>query len=123
MPLFRNKPFVSHSKQLLSFNIECGALSDEDFDTLAAIIAKQFRFSGIQGTPGGQRLAKALEKYVSKARSLPVLIVSDVLATGKTMQELRYAFGTHTIGVVIFARGECPEWIHPLFRLADWAGT
>lgn len=121
MNLFENKSFISHSGFSLSFKINCDALSDEDIETLADIIAKKFSFSKIYGVPrGGLRLANALEKYLSP--NGPVLIVDDVLTTGKSMEEAKEKFlNEDVIGVVIFARGRCPFWVRTLFMQASWA--
>lgn len=120
-PLFENKGFVSHSGISLPFKINCDALLDEDIETLADIISKKFKFSKVYGVPrGGIRLANALEKYLSPEG--PILIVDDVLTTGKSMEIFKEEIGGNgAIGVVIFARGECPKWIKPIFVLQSWA--
>ena len=33
------------------------------------------------------------------------------------MEHERARCSGRTIGVVLFARGPCPEWIHPVFRM------
>src|SRR3989344_3316474 len=118
MTLFENKSFVSHVGLVLPFKIDCDALSDEDIETLACIVARKFTFNRVYGIPrGGVRLAHALEKYVSPEG--PLLIVDDVLTTGKSMEEAKKKYGDeNTIGVVIFARGACPPWIQAIFMLA-----
>ena len=118
---FENGEFTTHSGLTLSFKINCDALSDEDIETLANIVRKKFKFSKVYGVPrGGIRLAKALEKYLSSIG--PVLIVDDVLTTGKSMEEAKAKFpGEDVLGVVIFARGSCPVWVHAMFMKASWA--
>ena len=49
-----------------------------------------------------------------------MLIVDDVLTTGASMEHERARCSGRTIGVVLFARGPCPEWIHPVFRMDPW---
>lgn len=43
-----------------------------------------------------------------------ILIVDDVLTTGKSMKEQR-GKRIDAVGIVVFARGPCPAWIRPLF--------
>lgn len=113
MSLFVNQTFVSHSGKVLDFKIDCDALTDADLATLASVIAKRFKFGAVEGVPrGGLRLAEALQPYVTKG---PALIVDDVLTTGASMEQARKALTDR--GVVIFARGPCPSWITPIFKL------
>ena len=121
-PLFRNESFVSHSGLQLTWKIDCDALTDADIETLARIVADHFRFGKVIGVPsGGLRLAEALQKYRSRwphSASNRILIVDDVLTTGGSMAAIRdECMWSQTFGVVIFARGECPEWITPIFNL------
>ena len=52
-----------------------------------------------------------------------ILIVDDVLTTGKSMIERRQQLIDHKIkkelikGVVLFSRGKCPKWVTPIFTL------
>jgi orotate phosphoribosyltransferase-like protein len=127
--LFELKDFRSHSGFSLSFKIECDALGDEDLATLARIIVvhmmtkKDMRFGRVVGIPkGGLRLAAELEKYVTADRSGPVLIVDDVLTTGESMENTRRQIwadfpGSEVVGVVLFARVRCPDWVTPVFQL------
>ena len=120
--LFEDKPFIGHAGPKLLFKIECDALTDDDLETLAAIIARRHTFGRVLGIPsGGFRLAHALEKYRSSVDV--VLIVDDVLTTGKSMEDMRdQTCKDKVIGVVIFARGKCPSWVTPIFQLSAWAG-
>ena len=62
-------------------------------------------------------MAKALELFVS-SDAVEGLIVDDVLTTGGSMVDHRAALGgSRCKGVVIFARGECPSWVVPLFQM------
>lgn len=50
------------------------------------------------------------------------LIVDDVLTTGGSMEIARHNYlvanpGSDVLGAVVFARGPCPDWITPLFRV------
>ncbi len=116
--MFVDGEFTSHSGLLLPFKIELDALTDSDWWTLAAAVARRVgRFHVAHGVPrGGIRLACALCKHETGLNRDPLLIVDDVLTTGASMEEARQWFGHRkTIGAVIFARGPCPDWITPLF--------
>lgn len=115
--LFEKKIFTLHSGSIGYFKIECDALTDDDIDTLAYIISRKFEFNEVIGIPrGGIRIAKALEKY--KSEKGYCLIVDDVLTTGNSMEEAKKQCGRENIlGIVLFGRGECPDWIIPVFKL------
>lgn len=127
-PLFVCRNFTMHSGGISSYKIECDALTDEDIETLAYIIVQKLKemtgkeTSGIGqvvGVPqGGLRLAAALQKHVNKRGPLKV-IVDDVLTTGQSMERERErtGWGETAVGVVIFARGRCPDWIKPIFSM------
>lgn len=76
-------------------------------------------YGKVIGVPrGGLRLAAALLPY--ERLGYPLLIVDDVLTTGISMQEMRDRFPLEeAIGVVIFARGQCPDWIRPIFTVSE----
>jgi orotate phosphoribosyltransferase len=124
MNLFVDGEFTAHSGETLPFKIDCDALTDADFATLAAKISRRMvRFRDVYGIPrGGVRLGLALLRYCTGSPLDPMLIVDDVLTTGRSMEEARKRFGPNTIGAVIFARGPCPDWIVPLFALTPAAG-
>lgn len=116
MNLFVRQNFTSHSGQFLTWKIEFDALTDEDIETLAWMIAEQRGFGRVIGIPsGGLRLAKALRKYSTPGGTL--LIVDDVLTTGSSMQAEGEKHSEPVQGFVIFARGPCPSWITPLFQM------
>jgi len=121
MALFIDKEFTGHAGGKLLFKIDCDGLSDEDIDTVAAIVARSLSFREVHGIPrGGLRLARALGRYCSSEGT--VLIVDDVYTTGKSMGEARQRIGAEAIGIVIFARSPCPKWVKPVFQLSEWAG-
>lgn len=113
--LFQTGNFRLHSGEESAFKIECDALTDHDWAALAQIIVTRIPpFGQVEGVPsGGLQLAAELEPYATEG---PLLIVDDVLTTGISME--KYRGPRPAIGVVIFARGDCAEWITPLFRLA-----
>lgn len=118
MPLFETKEWNMHSGALSSFKIECDALTDEDIETLALIISQRFIFGDVYGVPnGGIRLANALQKYITVHHDSR-LIVDDVLTTGNSIHETRFDLKwNNAMGVVIFARGPCPDWVIPIFQM------
>lgn len=115
--------FRAHSGLQLPFKVDCDALTDEDIEGIAKIVAGKFSFSAVVGVPtGGLRLAEACARYVDDSKQYPMLIVDDVLTTGRSMQKWRDTyFVRRPIGFVIFARGPCPDWIWALFTMGDWA--
>ena len=104
------------------WKIECDALTDEDWETLAAMVSRRVAFKMVLGVPrGGHKLRKPLMKYIQDDPTLPVLIVDDVLTTGRSMEALKATveegLEVDLVGYVVFARGECPPWVRALFTL------
>lgn len=115
MNLFNKQSVKLNSGIISDFKIDCDALTDEDIKCIAYMISKMCKFSGVTGVPtGGLRLAAHLVPYIAPDYKLPILICDDVLTTGASMEKLK---SQNTIGVVIFARGKCPAWVTPLFKL------
>lgn len=114
MSLFQTVDVVLHSGEESDWKIECDTLTDEDMRTLAKRIAELVHpFGEVEGVPrGGLRLASALKPYRSAGG---LLIVDDVLTTGGSMEAHRA--GRDAKGAVIFARGESPAWVTPLFAM------
>lgn len=122
--LFQLGSFLLHSGTTSNWKIDCDRLTNGDIQTLAAIIHQLVGpFYNVQGIPnGGLRLAKALDKYVVAPQvkeAADLLLVDDVLTTGRSMEEYREAarkIGSSYIkGAALFSRGSCPHWILPLF--------
>jgi hypoxanthine phosphoribosyltransferase len=118
MSIFIKKDFISHAGMSLDFKIECDNLTDEDIETLAYIISKEVKFRDVIGIPtGGIRLQNALEKYKIESSILPIIIVDDVLTTGKSMKEYKKKYNAD-YGYVIFSRAKrLPSWIGAIFRM------
>lgn len=120
--LFQKKDLTLSSGRQSDFKIECDALTDEDWECLAYLISKKIKFSTVIGVPsGGKKLEQKLIKYqtVDKSDKQVTLIVDDVLTTGNSMNEIKKLIKTKDIkGVVVFARGKCPEWVQPLFSFS-----
>lgn len=123
MTLFVKESFISHAGLDLDFKIECDALTEDDWKTLAYIVSKHIKFKFAYGIPrGGLKLSVPLMEYQTDAANLPVLIVDDVLTTGGSMEKAREHLikifpKDHFVGVVAFARMEHADWIKPIFRL------
>lgn len=116
--LFEKKIFTMHSGDVGHWKIECDALTDNELDTLAYIISQKLEFGTVIGIPrGGIRIARALEKY--KSNQGLCLVVDDVLTTGSSMTEVKNQHkDKDVIGIVLFARGKCPDWIIPVFQMS-----
>lgn len=112
---------ILHSGGRSDWLIDCDALSDGSVSTLAWLIAGRFVFREAIGVPrGGLRLAQELNRYATAAGG--ILIVDDVLTTGASMEGIRKDFGGDPQGVVIFARGACPDWVTPVFAMpGEWS--
>jgi hypoxanthine phosphoribosyltransferase len=121
--LFQIGNFKLHSGKNSNFKIECDVLSELDWGTLAYLVSSKFIFSNVIGIPrGGLNFAEALKPYASNNLDHPWLIVDDVLNTGGSMEEGRVnlqGLGKTAIGVIVFARGPCPDWIHPMLQFWD----
>ncbi len=125
--LFRQIDFISHSGYNLKWKIECDALSDEELETLAIVIKtkienkySRYLIKDIIGIPsGGLRIAEQLKKQVEISESgTLVIIVDDVLTTGKSMEEYKKRYSAYPcLGFVLFARGTPYKWIKPVFQL------
>lgn len=123
--LFKWGEFTSHSGLSLPFKIDCDALTDDDISCIAKYIASKQSFGVVEGIPsGGLRLSKALEEYAVFEAPFNVLIVDDVLTTGRSM-ELRKAeqppqvHPDDIVGWVMFARTEIPNWINAVFKMCE----
>jgi orotate phosphoribosyltransferase len=110
MHLFQSGDFFLTSGGRSSFKIECNALTPDDWDTLARMIADRApRYIEVVGVPrGGEKLAKALERlpiagaYHSTCERL---VVDDVWTTGASILKL---MRTGDFGFVVFARSPIP---------------
>lgn len=109
--------FTLASGKTSDWKIDCDALTLDDLDTLAVLLARKLPIYGrVEGVPrGGIRLAQAMQKYAMHNDQFPLLIVDDVLTTGGSIE--RHRAGRKALGGVLFARQECPDWITPLFRM------
>lgn len=120
--LFQRVDIILNSGKPSDFKIECDALTDEDIECFAYLISKRYQFRKVVGVPrGGIRIEDALQKYTTNDSTHPLLMVDDVLTTGGSMIRYRKEYEDmgydNIIGVVLFARGECPGWIKSIFQM------
>jgi hypothetical protein len=122
--LFRTGEFPLHSGGTSNWKIDCDALTEADWRTIAGVISRKVgHFRNVYGIPkGGLALAEALAPMITGDWRHPFLIVDDVYTTGASMREA-YAWTLDTeniVGFVVFARKPVREdWIRALFTMAD----
>ncbi len=132
--LFQRGEFTLHSGAKSRWRINCDALTDEDWATLAFMLSEVLPpFGEVRGiATGGTKLALAMVPYLTPVTApfgqhdLPPLIVDDVYTTGgsfitalrEVQDEEWQRPWPHPFGAVVFAR--CPAkrilpWVTPLF--------
>lgn len=131
MSLFRLGEFTLASGQPSRWKIDCEGLTFDDWDALAAMAVEVLPpFSVVYGVPrGGLPFALALARHATGNLAHPILVAEDVVTTGGSMARFTYdlsktpgALGrAGTIGVCVFARGTCPDWVTPLFQMPQRA--
>ncbi len=117
MGLFQFGDFQLASGDVSLFKIDCDALTPKDWEALAFMASRSLQpFGNVVGVPrGGLPFADALRKYVTEGSQL-LLIAEDVVTTGGSIIRFRNN-RVDVIGVCVFARGDCPTWVTPLFRM------
>lgn len=113
MALFRRGVYQLASGQQSSWKIECDDLEDEDWETLAYLIASRARpFGSVASVPsGGDKLAAALQSY-RQPGVLTRLLVDDVYSTGSSIE--KYRMRNDEVWVV-FARKKPTSNVNALF--------
>lgn len=116
--LFQIGQFKLHSGNDSIFKIDCDALSIKDWEAIARIVSLSLGpWQHVEGVPsGGIMFAKALSKYNDDTSNL-LLIADDVLTTGNSMEEHRA--NRTAVGIVLFSRGQCPNWITSVFKMTS----
>lgn len=116
--LFQTGDFTLASGAKSRWKLECDALTQADWEGLAAIAMEHLPpFRAVFGVPrGGLPLARALDQHV--AMSGPVLIVDDVWTTGGSIKKFikEWEFNDY-IGLVAFARNPVESWVTALFQM------
>lgn len=121
MNLFQTKDIVLHSGVRSNFKIECDALTDDDWRTLAALVAKHYDFGAVEPVlRGGLSFGLALSRHIQPEHPR-LLIVDDVLTTAASMVEQlagRDPYEENIQGIVVFSRTYYfPKWIDPIFLM------
>lgn len=125
--LFQRGDFTLASGQRSCFKIECDALTDEDWSTLALMLAERLpEFHEVVGVPrGGLPLADALREHRTLDKDGPLLVVDDVWTTGGSMRRFteNYHPDLEWIAAVAFARNPVPGWVTALWSVAASSGS
>ena len=124
MDLFQSVNFKSHSGLSLTWKIEMDALSDAEWVAVSKMIMERTPpFREAVGIPrGGVKLGDLLNEHATGNEEDPICIVDDVLTTGGSMEYFLTQYQRNrrpftAIGWVVFARGQCPQWVKALFQM------
>jgi hypothetical protein len=116
--LFQQGNFMSAAGLPLTWKIECDALTNADWQTIAlASINHLPPFRRAVGVPrGGIKLARELDKHSTTDANL-TLVVDDVWTTGKSLTEhARAHVDGEWHGFVAFSRGDLPSHVSCFLR-------
>lgn len=127
--LFKLGMHVLHSGMVADFKIDCDALTAYEVKALVSIARRILPpFRAVKGIPtGGLAFAKELEWFADPDANT-IIIADDVLTTGRSMEEFKAEIISESPrgwgrsvprieGIVLFARGPCPQWVAPIFTL------
>lgn len=123
MTILQSGDFTLASGQHSEFKIECDYLTEEDWSTAAYLLSQQLPiFDYVYWVPtGGERFSEHFYKFVNYNYSeAKILIVDDVWTTGGSVNRFIDANSfdrEKVICAVLFARGETPDWVYPLFTM------
>ena len=125
--LFQQQDFIGHSGKPLTWKIECDAIQDVEWTTIAHIIQELEKrpFGEVVGIPrGGLKLSGPLEKYATGSDEDPLLIVDDVMTTGGSFKDFAEQYFRNRpyrkfFGWCVFNRGsdDAPAWVTSLFTM------
>ena len=125
--LFQQQDFIGHSGKPLTWKIECDAIQDVEWVTIAHIIQELEKrpFGEVVGIPrGGLKLSGPLEKYATGRDEDPLLIVDDVMTTGGSFKDFAEQYFRNRpyrkfFGWCVFNRGsdDAPAWVTSLFTM------
>ncbi len=115
--LFQRGTFILASGKSSDWKIECEALTDESWETLAYLISQRANaFGSVFGVPtGGNKLADCLRKYASPGVATR-LLVDDVFTSGTSIGRFRQR---NDDVWVVFARNRPPSGIKALFVMEN----
>jgi orotate phosphoribosyltransferase len=132
MGLFRLGDFTLRSGVKSRWKIECDALTPADWEALALMASEVLPpFGAVVGVPrGGVPFAEALSRHALRRGGCrefvpgcdTLLVAEDVVTTGLSMERFLRSYEGKVdyadwIGVCVFARGPCPDWVTPLFAM------
>lgn len=120
--LFGSGSFTLHSGRASGLKIDCDALTEADWDTLARLAKVLVGPYSAVVSPGGagSKFAHALNRYCERG---VLLVADDVLTTGQSMQHARETHEDELVhkvgvkGIVAFARGPLPDWVQAIFHM------
>ena len=125
--LFQQQDFIGHSGKPLTWKIECDAIQDVEWATIAHMIQELEKrpFGEVVGIPrGGLKLSGPLEKYATGKDEDPLLIVDDVMTTGGSFKDFLEQYFRNRpyrkfFGWCVFNRGsdDAPAWVTSLFTM------
>lgn len=118
MSIFLQGEFTLSSGQESQWKVDCDGLTDEDWNTLAAMAMEMWdlEFGEVIGIPtGGIKFADAMSKY-SVGYSDILLVVDDVYTTGNTI-ETEMNKHKRVAGLVAFTRGPHPMRVFSIWNL------
>jgi hypothetical protein len=120
--LFQKIDFISHAGLPLTWKLECDAISDNEWITLAHMI-REYEDQNWQyavGIPtGATKLGEILTRYGTGSVKDPVLIVDDVYTTGKSFIdfEAKHYADKKVIKWAVFARKPTENGVKALFTM------
>ena len=125
--LFQQQDFIGHSGKPLTWKIECDAIQDVEWVTIAHMIQELEKrpFGEVVGIPrGGLKLSGPLEKYATGKDEDPLLVVDDVMTTGGSFKDFVEQYFRNRpyrkfFGWCVFNRGsdDAPAWVTSLFTM------
>ena len=123
--LFQWGKFTSHAGLELNWKIECDAISEKEWDCLAAMIFQYEKrpFYKAIGIPrGGIPLANALNKFATGDKSHQTIICDDIWTTGTSFRDYikeHYPNWLMAQGIkwVVFARKMTNDGTNALFTM------
>jgi basic membrane lipoprotein Med (substrate-binding protein (PBP1-ABC) superfamily) len=123
--LFQSVDFISHSGLPLTWKIECDAIHDDEWSTLAKMIREyeNKNWRKAIGIPrGGVKLGEELNKYSSNNPDDPILICDDVYTTGKSFADFvseNFDENEKIFCWCVFARKPTENGIKALFTMPE----
>lgn len=138
MSIFKSQTITKSDGTKLDWVIDCDDFTDTELGIFAKLIISKYPDFFLVTHPNSHygscvpRLAKAIADIkigTPLDQAKYILIVDDVLTSGKSMEDLAIGYREkrtwdprfqNIVGAVIFARGPCPAWITPLFSMQEY---